>query len=31
VSTDIQWIDARAEADGIDDWQSRRVTVTLTP
>ena len=31
VNTDIQWIDARAEADGIDDWQSRRVTVILTP
>jgi hypothetical protein len=27
----IEWADATAEADGIDDWQSRRVTVVLTP
>jgi hypothetical protein len=25
----IEWIDGIAEADGIDDWQSRRVTVVL--
>jgi hypothetical protein len=27
----IEWADATAEADGIDDWQSRRVTVVLAP
>jgi hypothetical protein len=27
----IESADATAEADGIDDWQSRRVTVVLTP
>ncbi len=31
VNTEIQWIDAQGEADGVNDWQSRRVTVTLTP
>ena len=31
VDSDITWIDAVADADGIDDWQSRRVTVTLLP
>ena len=25
----IEWMDGTAEADGIDDWQSRRVTVVL--
>ena len=27
----IDWMDGEAEADGIDDWQTRRVTVVLTP
>ena len=27
----LEWTDGIADADGIDDWQSRRVTVTLTP
>jgi len=31
VDSDVSWIDARDDADGIDDWQSRRVTVTLIP
>jgi len=31
LPTDIDWMDAAADADGIDDWQSRRVTVTLIP
>jgi hypothetical protein len=29
--TEVAWIDGEAEADGIDDWQTRRVTVVLTP
>lgn len=31
AETDVTWIDAINDADGIDDWQSRRVTVTLLP
>jgi hypothetical protein len=31
VPADIDWIDAVEEADGVDDWQTRRVTVVLTP
>jgi len=31
VPLSIDWIDAEAEADGVDDWQSRRVTVVLEP
>lgn len=31
LPTQIDWSDGSAEADGIDDWQSRRVTVVLTP
>ena len=31
LDTQIDWIDGVAEADGVDDWQSRRVTVVLTP
>jgi len=31
VPTEIEWIDAVEEADGVDDWQTRRVTVVLTP
>ncbi len=27
----IRWVDGEAEADGIDDWRSRRVTVVLEP
>jgi hypothetical protein len=27
----VSWISGEAEADGIDDWQSRRVTVELLP
>jgi hypothetical protein len=27
----VDWIDGDNEADGIDDWQTRRVTVVLTP
>lgn len=30
LETQIDWIDGTSEADGIDDWQSRRVTVVLT-
>lgn len=31
VATEIDWIDAEDEADGIEDWRTRRVTVALTP
>lgn len=31
LPTVVDWIDGEPEADGIDDWQSRRVTVLLTP
>jgi len=31
AETDVNWTDAVAEADGVDDWQSRRVTVELLP
>ena len=31
VDTTVEWIDGEAEADGIDDWQTRRVRVVLTP
>jgi len=31
ISTEIEWIDGTAEADGTDDWQSRRVTIELLP
>jgi hypothetical protein len=31
LPTVADWTDGEAEADGIDDWQSRRVTVVLTP
>lgn len=31
VETDVNWTDARDNADGVNDWQSRRVTVTLIP
>lgn len=29
--TVVDWIEGNAEADGIDDWRSRRVTVVLEP
>ena len=31
LATTTRWIDGEAEADGRDDWQSRRVTVELLP
>jgi hypothetical protein len=31
VATEIDWIDGEDEADGIEDWRTRRVTVALTP
>jgi hypothetical protein len=31
VETSVAWIDGAAEADGVDDWQSRRVTIELLP
>ena len=31
LPTDTEWTDGLAEADGVDDWQSRRVTIVLTP
>jgi hypothetical protein len=31
IATVVDWIDGEDEADGIDDWQTRRVTVVLTP
>lgn len=31
VRVDVDWVDGEAEADGVDDWRSRRVTVELIP
>ena len=31
LPTVVEWADGEQEADGIDDWRSRRVTVELTP
>lgn len=31
AEVELDWIDGEAEADGVDDWRSRRVTVVLTP
>jgi hypothetical protein len=31
IATEIDWIDGEDEADGIEDWRTRRVTVALTP
>jgi hypothetical protein len=31
LATDVEWMDGEDEADGMDDWQSRRVTVELNP
>jgi len=30
VPTVVEWTDGRSDADGVDDWQSRRVTVVLS-
>jgi hypothetical protein len=31
VSTEVEWMDGEGEADGVDDWRTRRVTVVLNP
>lgn len=31
LPTEVVWVDAQNEADGIEDWRSRRVTVEMTP
>ncbi len=31
LDTSVTWIDGEADADGVDDWQSRRVTIELLP
>ena len=31
LATSIEWADGEPDADGVDDWQSRRVTVELVP
>jgi aspartate oxidase len=31
AAVEIDWADGKSEADGVDDWQSRRVTVVVTP
>lgn len=31
VPTEIEWVDGEGEADGVDDWRTRRVTVVLKP
>jgi len=31
AAVELDWIDGEAEADGIDDWRTRRVTVVLAP
>ncbi len=31
VPADVSWTDAVDDADGVDDWQSRRVTIILQP
>lgn len=31
LDAELSWIDGESEADGIDDWMTRRVTVVLTP
>jgi hypothetical protein len=31
VTATVDWTDALDEADGVDDWQSRRVTILLAP
>jgi hypothetical protein len=31
LAAEVEWMDGEVEADGIDDWQTRRVRVVLTP
>ncbi len=31
IEAEVTWLDGTADADGVDDWQSRRVTVELLP
>ena len=31
IDTEVTWISAEADANGVDDWQSRRVSVVLIP
>ena len=31
AEVEVDWIDGEADADGVDDWRSRRVTVVLMP
>lgn len=31
LDAELSWMDGESEADGIDDWMTRRVTVVLTP
>ncbi len=31
LPTEVAWVDLQGEADGIEDWRSRRVTVEMTP
>jgi hypothetical protein len=31
LAADVEWIDGEDEADGVDDWQTRRVRVVMTP
>ena len=31
IPVEVEWIDAENEADGVEDWQTRRVTVVLMP
>jgi hypothetical protein len=31
VSTEVEWVDGEGEADGVDDWRTRRVTVVMKP
>jgi hypothetical protein len=31
LPTRVEWIDGEAEADGVEDWRSRRVTIVLSP
>jgi hypothetical protein len=31
ASTEVEWADGEGEADGVDDWRTRRVTVVVKP
>lgn len=31
LDAEVSWLDGETEADGVDDWMTRRVTVVLTP